>query len=124
MKLNLFSKLLLLSPLALLLGSTGSQAAPQGLGVSPEVVTFTASPQVVRPGDTVTVAWNTRGTTSVTLEWGQEANHNRAAMQQRTGLPSSGKLTFQVTEDTIYDLRCATVTGTMCLPVSATVRMK
>jgi hypothetical protein len=124
MKLNLLAKLLILSPLALVLGTTGSQAAPQGLGVSPEVVTFTATPQVARPGDTVTIAWNTRGTTSVTLEWGQEENHSRATMQQRTGLPSSGKLNFQVTEDTVYDLKCATVTGTMCLPVSVTVRMK
>lgn len=100
-----------------------SGAKPAGLAISPEIVTFTATPAVVHPGETVTVAWQTRATAAVAVEWGPES-HPRGSFERRDGLPSTGTLTFKPTEDTIYVLECDTVFGAMCMAASATVRVK
>lgn len=123
MKTNFTLLMLLLIATAAALGIIRSRATPTGLGFSPEIVTFTATPSVVRPGEPVKLEWKSRGTVSVAMEWGPE-NPSRDILQLRAGLPSSGTMTVLPTADTVYELRCYTVAGPMCLPLSATVRTK
>src|ERR1019366_7059413 len=123
MKTNFLLLLTLLLGVAAALGIMRDRAKPAGLGVSPEVVTFTATPEVVHPGEAVTLAWETRGTISVAMEWGPE-KPSRDAVELRAGLPSSGTMRVVPKADTGYELRCYTVAGPMCLPVSATVRTR
>ena len=123
MKTNFTLLMLLLIATAAALGIVRSQAAPTGLGFSPEIVTFTATPSVVHPGEPVKLEWKSRGTTSVAMEWGPE-EPSRDILQLRAGLPSSGTMMVQPTADTVYELRCYTVAGPMCLPLSATVRTR
>lgn len=123
MKTNFLLLLSLLLVTAAALGVMRSRAEPTGLGFSPEVVTFTATPAVVHPGQPVTLAWQTRGTVSVAMEWGPE-KPSRDAVELRAGLPSSGTMTVTPQADTVYELRCYTVAGPMCLPISTTVRTR
>lgn len=123
MKNNFLLLLILLFAVAAALGLMRSGAKPMGLGWSPEIVTFTATPAVVHPGEPVTLAWESRGTVSVNMEWGPE-KPSRDVVQLRAGLPSSGTMTVQPKADTVYELRCYTVAGPMCLPASATVRTR
>src|SRR5579872_6664723 len=85
--------------------TSGSPAARIGSVVVPEIVSFTATPHVINPGDTVTVSWETRGVDSVTMEWGPEY-HPRGGMQMRMGLPPLGTMTDQPGMDTVYVLEC------------------
>lgn len=123
MKTNFLLLLTLVLATAAALGILKAQANPQGLGFSPEVVTFKATPPVVHPGEPVTLSWEARGTTSISIEWGPE-KPSRAAMELRPGLPNSGTLVVTPTEDTVFELRCYTAAGPMCLPVSEVVRVK
>jgi len=113
----------LLIAIAAGLGILKSRARPAGMGFYPEVVNFTATPAEVRTGEPVTLSWETRGTASVTMEWGPE-KPSRDAVELRAGLPSSGTMTVQPKADTVYELRCYTAAGPMCLPASTTVRTK
>jgi len=115
--------LLLLLTFAGALGVMRTGAAPMGLTISPEIVTFTATPSKVSPGEPVTVEWTTRSTTSVTLDWGVEGQA-RESMEMRDGLPSSGSMTFRPIENTTFVLECETAFGAMCMSASAAVRMK
>jgi hypothetical protein len=115
--------LLLLLTLAVSLGVMRIGAAPTGLGISPEIVGFTASPQAITRGQSATLTWNTRATASVTMEWGPE-NRDRGSMQKKVGLPSSGTMVVQPEENTIYILECETRFGDMCMSASTTVRVK
>jgi hypothetical protein len=123
MKTNFLLLLSLLLVTAAALGIMRARAKPTGLGFSPEVVAFTATPSVVHAGEPVTLTWQTRGTTSVAMEWGPE-KPSRDAVELRAGLPSSGTMTVMPKADTVYELRCYTVAGPMCLPISATVRTR
>lgn len=123
MKTNFLLLLTLLIVTATALGIMRSQSKSTGLGFSPEVVSFTATPAVVHAGEPVTLAWETRGTSSVAMEWGPE-KPSRDAVELRAGLPSSGTITVVPRADTVYELRCYTVAGPMCLPISATVRTR
>jgi hypothetical protein len=123
MKTNFTLLMLLLLVTAAALGIIRSRATPTGLGFSPEIVTFTATPSVVHPGEPVKLEWKSRGTVSVAMEWGPE-KPSRDVLQLRAGLPSSGTMTVLPTADTVYELRCYTVAGPMCLPLSATVRTR
>jgi len=100
-----------------------SGAAPIGLGISPEIVTFTSNPPVIAKGQSATLTWNTRATASVAMEWGPE-DHERGTLQKRVGLPASGSLVVQPQENTIYILECETLFGDMCMEASTTVRVK
>lgn len=91
--------------------------------MDPEIVSFTATPKVISPGQTVTVAWETHGVTSVTVAWAPESNP-RGHMQRRAGLPPSGATTFQPQEPTAFVLECDPSPGQMCTAASATVRMR
>lgn len=120
---NFLLLLFLLLGVAAALGVMRSRAKPEGLGFSPEVVTFKATPEVVHRGEPVTLTWETRGTSSVALEWGPE-KPSRDAMELRAGLPASGTMTVTPMADTVYELRCYTVAGPMCLPVSTEVKTR
>ena len=123
MKTNFLLLLVILLITAGALGVMRTQMKHQGLGNSPEVVTFTATPAVVHAGEPVTLAWETRGTSSISLEWGP-AQPAREGLELHAGLPSSGTMTVTPTADTVYELRCYTVSGPMCLPVSERVQVK
>jgi hypothetical protein len=123
MKNHFLPLLVLLLAVAAALGIMRSGAAPTGLGWSPEIVEFTATPAEVHPGESVTLAWKMRGTVSVAMEWGPQ-KPSRDVVQLRAGLPSSGTMTVQPAADTVYELRCYTVAGPMCLPASASVRTR
>lgn len=124
MRSKILSTLLLVFALATTLGTRQTQAGQDGLGVYPEIYTFKATPSVIRPGQSVTLSWKTRGTTSVTMDFGPEQHHTRDNMQRRAGLPSSGTMTVNPKEDTVYEMKCDTVAGPMCLTASVTVRMQ
>jgi hypothetical protein len=57
MKNNFLLLLILLFAVAAALGVMRIEAKPMGLGWSPEIITFTATPAVVHPGESVTLAW-------------------------------------------------------------------
>ena len=123
MKTNFLLLLIILLAVAVTLGIMKSRTSPTGMGFSPEVVAFTATPEVVNPGDPVTLAWETRGTASVALEWGPE-KPSRDTVELRSGLPSSGTMTVRPKANTVYELRCYTGAGPMCVPISTTVHTK
>ena len=91
--------------------------------IGPEIVSFTATPRVIKPGDSVTVSWETHGVDSVSMEWGPEY-HQPGDMQKSTGLPPSGTMTDKPAQDTVYVLECETPVGETCMSASATVRVK
>ena len=126
MKNNFLLLLVLLVTVAAALGIMKGGSTVKGLGISPEIVSFTATPAVVRPGEPVTLAWETRGTVSVAMEWGTRRILPSApsCSWPRGCAPSSGTMTVQPKEETVYELRCYTVAGPMCLPASTTVRTK
>ncbi len=105
------------------MGSSISPAAVSPAQVAPEIVSFTATPRVVSPGQTVTLAWKTRGAPSVAMEWGPALNPV-ANMKRRSQLPASGTMTDQPRQDTVYVLECETASGDMCMSASATVSVK
>jgi hypothetical protein len=123
MKRTMLWLLFLIFVVAVSLGFLRSHEQISGLGVYPEVVAFTATPPVVAPGDPVTLSWDTRGTTAVTLKWGPESRPDEP-MQGRTGLPPAGTITLNPMENTVYVLRCETVAGVMCMSASTTVHTK
>jgi hypothetical protein len=123
MKRTLLWLLFLLLALATALGVMRSRAARIDPAISPEITSFTATPTVISPGESVTLAWKTRGALSVAMEWGPEY-HVRRAMQKRTGLPPAGTMTVQPKENTVYVLECEVASGQMCMLASATVRMR
>jgi hypothetical protein len=123
MKTNFLLLLALLLVTAAALGIMRTQAKPQGLGFSPEVVTFSATPAEIHAGEPVTLKWETRGTQSISLEWGPQ-EVSREGLELHAGLPSSGTMTVTPKADTLYELRCYTVAGPMCLPVSEVVHVK
>lgn len=120
MKRILLVVLLLLFALAGTLAVVRSRAARPAS--TPAVVSFTAIPQVIRRGESVTLNWETEGVPSVALEWGPELRplDNK---QKEEGLPSSGTMTFQPEEDTIYVLECEPEQAQMCT-ASASVRVR
>src|SRR5579871_4314855 len=121
-KTNFLLLLLLILVVAGALGVMRAGAKPQGLGFSPEVVTFTATPAAVHAGEPVTLKWETRGTQSISLEWGP-AEPTPEGLELHAGLPSTGTMTVKPGADTVYELRCYTVAGPMCLPISQTVKV-
>jgi hypothetical protein len=123
MKTNFLLLLVLLIVTAAALGDMRTQSKPQRLGFSPEVVTFTATPPVVRAGEPVKLSWETRGTQSISLEWGAQ-QPSREAPEVHPNLPASGTMTVTPKVDTVYELRCYTVAGPMCLPISEVVHVK
>jgi hypothetical protein len=123
MKTNFLLLLVFLLAIAAALGVMRTESKLQGLGYSPEIVTFSATPAVVHAGAPVTLKWETRGTSSIALEWGP-AQPTREGLELHAGLPSSGTMTVTPTADTVYELRCYTVSGPMCLPVSESVQVR
>jgi hypothetical protein len=123
MKRTLLWLLVLLFGLAVTLGLIRSRAARIGSAVFPEIVAFTATPRVISPGESATLAWETRGVVTVAMSWGPE-NNPRGNMQRRTGLPPVGMMIVRPGEDTVYVLECETDAGEVCMSAGATVRVK
>ncbi len=95
-------------------------ATPAGIGITPEIISFTATPPVAQPGQPVTLAWNVRGAPSVAMDRATK-DHPDATMPERSGLPLSGKITVHPDTDTVYTLTCRTADGPMC-STTVTVR--
>jgi hypothetical protein len=112
----------LLLVLAVTPGVMRSRAETIGPPISHGIVSFTATPRTVKPGESVTLQWETRGATSVAIEWGPERNP-RGPTQKRMGLPPSGAMTLQPEEDTVYVLECDTPEGQTCMSASTRVHV-
>ncbi len=101
-----------------------SGATRKGLGIYPEIFKFTASEDVIQSGEPVTISWATRGTESVTLDYGPE-NAPRDRIAHVAGLPIAGSMKMQPTETTVYKLACNTISdGSMCNPVQVVVEVR
>ncbi len=87
----------------------------------PGIVSFTAEPKAVLPGQPVKLAWETQGASGVTLEW---TNADHAGAVTRQGLPPSGNLTTHQDENTKYVLNCETVSGQSCGTARLIVKMR
>jgi hypothetical protein len=90
-----------------------SRAVPHGIGTQPEILSFSATPRVVKPGEPVTLAWNVRGADSLTLSR-STSDRREANEPERTNLPGSGKMVVRPQQDTVYKLTCETADGPMC----------
>lgn len=97
-----------------------SRTRPTGIGVKPEIVSFTATPPATQPGQPVTLAWSASGTPSLTMNWATKG-HPDATLPEHTRLPASGKMTVKPKRETTYRLTCETADGPMCT-TSLTVR--
>lgn len=113
MKRNLLLLLLLFVAIFVAASVMRSRAKPIGIGVEPEIVSFSASPTVAKPGEPVTLAWNVRGTPSVTVERARKDRPD-ATEPEQTHLPGKGQLTVHPKSDTVYTLTCETADGPMC----------
>jgi hypothetical protein len=122
MKRTFLLLLFLLPALAVTPGVVRNRAEPIGPPISRGIVSFTATPRTVKQGESVTLQWETRGATSVAIEWGPEHNP-RGLNGKRTGLPPSGTMTLQPEEDTVYVLECDTPEGQTCMSASTRVRV-
>jgi hypothetical protein len=115
--------LLLLIALIVVLGLGRSGVARIGLGIYPEIISFTASAETVHAGEAVTLSWVTRGVESVVIESGPE-NAPRDRVQRLEGLSPTGTLKVQPTETTVYELTCETISsGQMCMPTKVVVKV-
>jgi hypothetical protein len=123
MKRKLLLVLFLFLALTATLGVMVRRPASTGAVISPEIVSFTATPREINRGQSATLVWATRGADSVAMEWGPGL-HPRGNMQRRTGLPPSGTMNVQPEEDTVYVLECNTDAEEACTLASVTVRVK
>jgi hypothetical protein len=92
------------------------------LGV-PDVVSFTAVPEVVAPSEPVTLSWQTRGTPSVSIDFGVE-DRARGTYEHRAGLPPTGTMKMRLQHDTVFMMGCESVANLNCQPAVASVRVK
>jgi hypothetical protein len=90
-----------------------SRAVPDGLGTVPSIVSFTATPPAVKPGEPVTLAWTARGADSLTL-FRSTSGRAAASEPERTRLPDSGTIVVHPNHETVYTLTCETAHGPMC----------
>ena len=98
-------------------GLSRSGLARVGLGIYPEIVSFTASPGTLHSGEAVTLTWVARGADAVTLEWGPE-NAPPDRIERLAALPPMGSLRVEPKETTVYELTCETDTiGQACAPM-------
>jgi hypothetical protein len=90
-----------------------SRATPRGIAEEPEIVSFSATPSAVQPGEPVTLAWNARGANSLTLNR-STSERSESDEPERTRLPGSGTIVVHPKRDTTYTLTCETADGPMC----------
>lgn len=115
--------LFLLVAVVAVMGISRTGEAKVGLGIYPEILTFTASPEAIRAGEPVTLTWATRGANTVTLKWGPE-NAPRERVQKLAELAPVGSLKVQPTKTTAYELICETISsGQMCMPTRVVVKV-
>ena len=89
------------------------RAAPRGIAKEPEIVSFSATPATVQPGQPVTLAWNARGADSLTLNRSTSARDD-ADEPEHKHLPGTGTIVVHPRRDTTYTLTCETADGPMC----------
>ncbi|HVV45253.1 MAG TPA: hypothetical protein VHC72_08595 [Bryobacteraceae bacterium] len=90
---------------------------------SPQIVSFTATPRVIRAGESATLSWEVQGVDSVTIAWRPD-DYSREPMEQRRGLPPSGMMIVQPRTSTFYILKCDSRSGDVCMAASTSVRVK
>jgi hypothetical protein len=122
MKRTVILALFLMLAFAGTLAFVRSRSKPDITAETPTIMFFTASPQDIQRGGTVTLDWETQKVPTVALEWGP-AGSPRDNLQKREGLPPTGTMTFEPQEDTIYVLECETTPVQMCTE-SASVRVR
>jgi hypothetical protein len=107
------------------LGLSRIKETRPGMGFYPEIAPFNAAPEAIRPGQSATLSWQTRGAMSVSvLEMTGEEGAARSS-RMLTGLPPAGSLKVEPRETTIYRMRCETVfSGHACLPTEVKVEVK
>ena len=120
MKRTLLLLVFLLLALAVTLGVMRSRPNPIGSAISPEIVSFTATPRTITRGQSAKLEWVTRGATSVAMEWAPELRP-RGNMRRQTGLPPSGTMTVAPVENTVYILECNPEYDEVCTLASVTV---
>lgn len=99
-----------------------SRPRPGVTAETPAILFFTATPQEIIRGETVTLDWETQSVPTVAVKWGTSDNPG-GNLETREGLPPVGSLTFQPQQDTIYVLECETTPLRMCIE-SASVRVR
>ena len=100
---------------------SGSGVAHIGFAISPSIVSFTAIPDTIQPGDSARLSWVTRGADQVTLEWSTE-DTPADCLQHVAALPAKGSLKVHPPETTVYKLSCeANVTEQLCAPMTVLV---
>jgi len=92
------------------------------LGI-PDVVTFTATPDVVAPGQPVMLSWKTRGTGTIAIDFGP-VEEPRGSFEHHGNLPPVGTLQVKPTKDSIFVVGCQSVASLDCQPKVISVRVK
>lgn len=117
------SLMLVLIAFPVAFGAAGNRAVQVEPVASPKIISFTATPQIIRRGESVTVAWKTQGTKSMAIEW-SPALYPNFEKKRHTGLPPSGTMIDKPEETTIYVLECEDALGYVCTSASTTVMVK
>jgi hypothetical protein len=107
------------------LGLSRIKETRPGMGFYPEIAPFNAAPEVIRPGESATLSWQTRGAVAVSVL--ESAGEEGGAVSSRllSGLPAAGSLKVSPRETTTYRMRCETVfSGQACLPTVVKVEVK
>ena len=84
------------------------------LGV-PDVVTFTATPAEIVPGQAVKLDWKTRGAASITIDFGPP-DQSRSAYEHHANLPPTGSLVVKPKVDSVFVMGCDTALRLDCQP--------
>ena len=107
------------------LGLSRIKETRTGMGFYPEIAPFNAAPDAIRPGQSATLSWQTRGVVSVSVLESTEEEGGAVTSRVSTGLPPAGSLKVQPRRTTTYTMRCQTVfSGQSCLPTIVRVEVK
>jgi len=71
----------------------------------PQLVSLTVRPNMIRPGDEVTVSWVMRGIVSAELSW-QPTNALEEHPESRIVMAPNGLMTVRLFESTTFTLTC------------------
>ncbi|HVW07789.1 MAG TPA: hypothetical protein VHC90_04365 [Bryobacteraceae bacterium] len=89
--------------------------------IQPRIISFYATPESVKRGDTATLTWETTGAASVLMHVHTVLGRNE---ETRSGLPPKGTVKVQPREDTVYVLECEGGIGGHSVSQSVSVRVK
>lgn len=122
---NIFLLLLLFLICAVSLGIVLSPGLSSSVipWIQPRIVSFYATPDAVKRGDTATLTWETTGASMISMRVHTALGRNDENETKR-GLPPKGTLKVQPREDTIYVLECEGAMGGRSVSQSVSVRVK